>query len=192
MMILDGQTVQPVRPVQMPYRLRQFIGGLRAELSATEQDAVAAQLPPAAHTLFQQMPVDAQRHSFNVLAATQAAGFADADLAVAALLHDVGKVAAAQAGYPLNLWWRGPLVVLEAVTPRLLRRLAMPTPTGGWRYVLHVHLEHPAIGAAWAEAAGCSPLACWLIAHHQDRPAPPAPTDALTLLHVLQQADDSH
>ena len=176
----------------LPYRLRQFMNGLRAEVSAAEQELVATYLPPAAYALFQQMPADAQRHSLNVLATIQAAGVADADLAVAALLHDVGKVAAAQAGHPLNLWWRGPLVLLELGAPWLLRRLAAPNPRGGWRYLLHVHLEHPAIGAAWAEQAGCSPLACWLIGHHQDRPAPVASSQALTLLHALQKADDRH
>jgi len=30
-----------------------------------------------------------------------------------------------------------------------------------------MHRVHPEIGARWAEGAGCSSLAVWLIAHHQ-------------------------
>ncbi len=91
------------------------------------------------------------------------------DLAAAALLHDVGKVAADDAGAYLGLWMRGPIVLLEAWRPDLLVRLASPQPAASLRYALFVHLAHPQIGAAWANEAGCSPLTCWLIAHHQDK-----------------------
>ena len=90
------------------------------------------------------------------------------DVAAAALLHDVGKVAADDAGAYLGLWIRGPIVLLEAWRPDLLIRLASPKPAASLHYALFVHLAHPQIGAAWANAAGCSPLTCWLIAHHQD------------------------
>jgi hypothetical protein len=136
------------------------------------------------------MPVDAQRHSLNVLQTLQTAGWSHRDLAVAALLHDAGKIAAAQAGIRLNLWWRGPLVLLETFIPGLFRRLHSPDPAKGWRYVLYVHHEHPKIGAAWACAAGCSSLACWLIAHHQDKAADDAPAEHQKLLRALYWADD--
>ena len=129
-------------------------------------------LPPAGLACFRQMPVDAQRHSLNVLTTLQRAGWHDPDLAAAALLHDSGKVAASAAGLTFNAWIRTALVLMEAVAPRLAARLAAEDATGGWRYLLHVHLAHPRIGARWAEADGCSPLTCWLIAHHQDKPKP--------------------
>lgn len=171
------------------YRLLQFVRGLSATVAPEEVRLAKGILPDEAWPLFQRMPQDAQRHSLNVLATLRAAGHTDRDLAAAALLHDVGKVAANDAGYPLTLWWRGPLVLFEALAPAGLRRWSAPTPAAGWRFVLYVHQEHPAIGATWAEAAGCSPRTCWLIAHHQERNPPISSDEDLRLLHALQWAD---
>ena len=192
------------------YRVRQFWQGLSAKITPDDQLWVTLTLPAAAIPLFIGMPVDAQRHSLNVLATLQAAGYnfrdsghgdlRHSDLAVAALLHDCGKVAAAQGGVALGLWLRGPLVVLEALLPAVAARWASPEPPlganlwQGWRYALYVQREHPTIGAAWAADAGCSALSCWLIAHHQT----PVATigagelvsdETLNLLAALQAAD---
>ncbi len=157
----------------MLYRLRQFLNGFHAAVDPAELAQVAELLPPKAFDLFQQMPVDAQRHSLNVLQTLQKAGHTDADLLSAALLHDVGKVAADEAGVPIRLWSRGLLVVVEMMAPHLLAQWAVAEPTSTWqnrwRYTLHVHLMHPQIGAAWAKEAGCSPRTVWLIDHHQDK-----------------------
>lgn len=177
------------------YRVRQFWRGLRATVTPADQQRVARALPPAASPLFTQMPVDAQRHSLNVLDSLGDAG-KQPDLAVAALLHDCGKVA-------LGLWLRGPLVLLEMFLPQLTARWAMSPPlTGiaggakllqGWRYALYVQREHPAIGATWAAEAGCSPLSCWLIAHHQTPFAETVGSDeARKLLMALQRADEDN
>lgn len=173
---------------QLAYRLRQFTSGLRAQVSAEERATVARWLPPAAWTLFAQMPLDAQRHSLNVLQTLRPADQEQPDLAAAALLHDVGKLAAAQAGIRLNLWWRGPLVLLEALLPQLLLQWSSSDPTRGWRYLLYVHHAHPQIGAAWAKAAGCTPLTCWLIEHHQAKSVT-ATAEQKELLAALQWAD---
>ena len=180
------------------YRVGQFWHGLQASVAPGERCQIAAILTPAALDLFDRMPVDAQRHSLNVLQTLRSAGHAQADLWVAALLHDVGKLAAEEAGVRLGLWLRGPLVLAEAVAPAFVRRLAVHHPDGGWRYALHVHLEHPRIGSDWAQAAGCSALTCWLIEHHQDagvsQASPGAPSDLpdgapSQLLVALQWAD---
>lgn len=154
------------------YRIAQFINGWRATVTAQDLSLVEQLLSPVgseAVKLFQRMPVDAQAHSLRVVKALPADGPIPPDLAAAALLHDVGKVAADEAGAYLGLWMRGPVVLLEAWRPDLLVRLASPQPAANLRYALFVHLAHPEIGAAWASAAGCSPLTCWLIAHHQDK-----------------------
>ncbi len=164
-------------------RIRQFVRGITASVSAEELQQAAKFLPTAGLTRFQQMPVDAQRHSLNVLTTLQRAGWNDPDLAAAALLHDAGKLAAAKAGLSLNAWVRTALVLMETMAPGLAARLTVKDSTGGWRYLLHVHLMHPCIGARWADADGCSPLTCWLIAHHQDKTGRPAA--------VLTSADDS-
>jgi hypothetical protein len=172
------------------YRLRQFWQGLHAQVSPEEKRRVADLLPAPAVALFGRMPVDAQRHSLNVLYGVQKAGNEQRDLAVAALLHDAGKVAAEDAGVHLGLWLRGPLVLLEHVAPQLLRRWAADDRCYGWRYALYVHLEHPRLGAEQAAACGCSPLACWLIEHHQERQPVVAEQDPrYTLLRLLQEAD---
>jgi hypothetical protein len=179
------------------YRIGQFWHGLSARMTPEDHRQVAAILSPAALSLFTQMPPDAQRHSMNVWLSVLAAGYSDPDLAVAALLHDCGKVAAAQGGVELQLWVRGPLVILEALLPKLVAQWASANPEDGWRYALYVQRAHPTIGAVWAAEAGCSALSCWLIAHHQ------TPLEAVgeimvggdvarVLLAALQEADNGN
>ena len=171
------------------YRCRQFWHGLHATPAEDAIGEVAEILTPAAFLLFRRLPIDGQQHSINVLKTLQQEGNVPTDLAVAALLHDVGKAAAGEAGVELNLWWRGPLVLLETFTPTLLDRLASPDPQLGWRYLFHVHQAHARIGALWAREAGCSELACWLITHHQEKLSRTPSPKHHKLLGRLQHAD---
>jgi hypothetical protein len=92
------------------------------------------------------------------------------------LLHDIGKVAV---NGRVRLIDRAAKVVLARVSPQLLSWLArLPAPR--WRRGLALAVHHPRLGAARAADLGCSPRACWLIAHHEDEPAPE--DDALTML----------
>lgn len=171
------------------YRVRQFWSGWWATVHQQELADALTYLPAAAGIYFQQLPSDAQRHSLNVLQTLQCCGPIAADLAAAALLHDVGKLAADAAGVRITLWVRGPLVLLERFAPQLLTRWAAADAQQGWRYLLYVHQQHPAIGARWAEEWGCTPLTCWLIARHQDHlPAEPS-NEAEQWLCLLQWAD---
>lgn len=176
-------------------RVTQFWRGLHARVAADERELVAQILSPEALALFDRMPVDAQRHSLDVLHAVRSTGVRNPDLDAAALLHDVGKLAADEGGVPLGFWLRTPLVLLEAWSPRTLARVASADPAGGWRYTAYVHREHPRIGAEWAVRAACGSLTCWLIRHHQDGLASLEATGAgepdLQLLRVLQAADSS-
>lgn len=182
---------QIVRWTRARYRVAQFLRGVGARIPAEGLAQAAAVLPPDATALFQRMPADVQRHSLNVLGTLQAADPVSPDLAAAALLHDVGKVAADDAGAYLGLWLRGPMVLCEAVWPGLLRRLASNRPAPSLRYALFVQEQHPAIGAAWARDAGCSQLTCWLIEHHQDK-APTGDEQQCALLARLQAADEAN
>jgi hypothetical protein len=56
------------------------------------------------------------------------------------------------------------------------------------RYAIYVQAEHPQIGAAWARAAGCTEMTCWLIAHHQDSDVA-GDSAATQTLARLQRAD---
>ena len=158
-------------PARARYRLGQFLAGWGAAVTPADRSLVQAVLPPAAAALFAQMPRDAQAHSLAVLKQLQAQGDTSPDLAAAALLHDVGKVAAAQAGAYLGLWLRGPLVLIEAWRPQWLARWAAPEPAPTLRYALYVHIHHPQIGARWAAAAGCTTATCRLIELHQSAAA---------------------
>lgn len=171
------------------YRLRQFWHGWLAAIDPVELQSALAYLPAAAQVRFQTLPVDAQRHSLNVLQTLQQGGAIPLDLAAAALLHDIGKLAADEAGLRINLWVRGPLVLLEKVAPALLKQWASADVTQGWRYLLYVHLMHPAIGAQWAAQWGCTPLTCWLIEHHQDQLKAVTNNEMKQLLVLLQWAD---
>jgi hypothetical protein len=171
------------------YRLRQFWNGWFAAIQPAELSAALAYLPAAAQARFQALPTDAQRHSLNVLQTLQQCGDISSDLAAAALLHDIGKLAADEAGVRINLWVRGPLVLLEKVAPTLLKHWAAPEVQQGWRYLLYVHQMHPAIGAQWATEWGCTGLTCWLIEHHQDRLTAAPDNEADQLLVLLQWAD---
>ena len=178
------------------YRLRQFFVGWRATVQPTELAAALTDLPTPARARFQQLPKDAQRHSLNVLQMLQQQAGASTelspDLAAAALLHDIGKLAADEAGLRINVWTRGLLVLAETVTPQLLTRWAAPDVRQGWRYLLYVHQMHPAIGAQWAKEWGCSVLTCWLIEHHQDRLLALPASEAEQLLLLLQRADGAN
>jgi hypothetical protein len=171
------------------YRFGQFYKGLLAGAQKADESAAKAVLTPTELALFRRMPPDARQHSLGVLQTLQAEAPVPHDLAVAALLHDVGKVAADEAGAYLGLWLRGPIVLAEAFAPAWLTRLADARPSSSLRYALYVQIHHPAIGAMWAQQAGCNELTCWLIASHQEK----LPTDDQTrreLLARLQAADN--
>lgn len=186
---LPVPTKKALLPVRIFWRVRQFVRGIFAHVNADEMLEVTRALPKAAVYRFCQMPLDGQRHSLNVLYALQTAGWHDPDLAAAALLHDVGKVASDAAGIALSPWLRGSLVLLAALAPAKVEALASDNPATGWRYLLYVHREHPAIGAAWAAADGYSELTCWLIEHHQDKPDGQPANRQEELLALLYWAD---
>ncbi len=170
------------------YRVQQFVTSLRPRVTTPERALIAALLPGPAVALFERMALRDQRHSLNVLHAVRRAGHDQADLAAAALLHDVGKTV--HPGRRLRLWHRVLIVLLNAVNPSWVARLASDQPQS-WRYPFFVHLHHPEYSAALAHAAGCSPLTVDLIRRHQIRLAYPPASVADELLLWLQAADDA-
>jgi len=172
------------------YRVRQFFWALGARMNTASWVEVEAILTPPQMALFRRMPRYDQRHCLDVARTLRAAGQGQPDLLTAALLHDVAKSSG-----PLRLWHRVAIVLLEAFAPGWLAWLAREVAPGHWRYPFYAHRVHPEIGARWAEGAGCSPLAVWLIARHQppvgqegDDPVP----HERRLLAALWQADDQN
>jgi hypothetical protein len=139
------------------HRVGQFVAHVRARVEPTEERFAASLLGPAALELFAAMPVADRRHGLDVAERLVAAGIDDPDVLGAALLHDAAK------GHRMRLWHRVSGVVLEAVAPSLLRRMADPDPSS-WRHAYHLYLHHEPLSAEMAAAAGCSPRLAGFIA----------------------------
>jgi hypothetical protein len=159
------------------YRVEQFLDHLRARVSADEAALAHRLLPAAARSLFDGMPVADRRHAVDVMARLLDAGHDDPDLLAAALLHDSGK------GHRMRLWHRVSGVLLEAIAPRMLTRLASAEP-GSWRYPFHLYLHHAQLSADAAVDAGCTPRTVALIRGTVDG------ADA-SLAAVLRTADEA-
>lgn len=177
------------RPSRIAYRVRQFRASLWPRVTTEERALVAALLPEAAVALFERMPRRDQRHSLNVLHALRRQGHDQPDLAAGALLHDVGKTV--HAGRRLRLWHRVAIVLMNAVHPGWVARLASPQPQS-WRYPFYAHLHHPEQSAILAQQAGCTSLVVDLIRRHQTQVAGSPLTVEDQLLAWLQAADDEH
>ncbi len=123
------------------------------------------------------MPVADRRHALDVTERLMAAGVDDRDVLTAALLHDAGK------GHRMRLWHRVGGVLLQAIAPAVLRRLAEPV-SASWRYGFHLYLHHPQLSAELATAAGVSGRAADFIRGQ-------ARDEDAQLLRALTAADDA-
>jgi len=175
------------------YRASQFFAELRHR-NPVEQAEWMLHLNDAQATLLESLPSSEQRHAVTVLCMLQQNGHREAALMQAALLHDAGKVLPAvrqgSHGAQLRVWHRVAVVLIRALYPALLRRVAQDRP-GSWRYPFYVLLHHAALGAGLAIEAGSDPLAAELIYWHHT-----APDESLLdargreMLSALQAADD--
>lgn len=160
------------------HRVRQFAAHVTARVTPGETARVRELLPPDAFVLFAAMPVADRRHALDVAGHLVTAGRDDPELLAAALLHDAAK------GDRLRLWHRVAGVLLEAVSPSLLARLALDDPRS-WRHPFHLYLHHAALSADAALAAGCSARTAGFIRGQAPRP------DDVPLLAALTAADEA-
>ncbi len=168
-------------------RLRQGVRALLAFTRPVDYGLAARHLSPPLLACFRQMRRSEQLHSLNVLRAVLAQGSTPDDLAVAALLHDVGK-----ARYAFPVWQKTLVVLVCAAFPALFQRLATGSAGNFWQRPFVVSQQHPAWSAEIAAAAGASEGALWLIAHHADPLPQWADHPHVYLLKRLQQADDAN
>ncbi len=151
---------------------------VRARVEPAEVALVNRILPPGGSSLFASMPVADRRHGLDVAEELLRAGHDDPDLLGAALLHDAAK------GHRMRLWHRVAGVLLEALAPSVLRRLASSAPAS-WRHPFHLYLHHAPMSAELALDAGCTPRLAAFV-----RGEAAAGEDA-RLLHALTVADDA-
>ncbi len=166
-------------------RLRQGVRALIAFSRPVDYALAAAHLTEAQMALFRRMRRVEQLHSLNVLRALRAGGALDRDLAVAALLHDVGKSC-----YPLALWQKVAAVLLRRFIPRAAERWSRADPATPWTRPFVVYAHHPAWSADLLRAADSAENAVWLADHHQDDPARWRDHPLYPALLRLQTADD--
>ena len=159
-------------------RVGQFVDHVRADVTPEEEAFARRTLPAPAWTLFAGMPVADRRHALDIAGRLVSEGHDSPDLLAAALLHDAAK------GPRMRLWHRVAGVLLEALAPGALRRMADPEPTS-WRHPFWLYLHHGQMSAELAERAGCTPATARLI-----RGAPAGEPEA-QLLRALRAADDA-
>ena len=159
------------------HRVRQLIGHLTARVRPDEAALAGRILPPSAIPLFASMPVPDQRHALDVAQRLLARGVDDPDLLAAALLHDAAK------GHRMRLWHRVGGVLVGAVAPQALERLASPDARS-WRHGFHLYLHHGPMSADAALAAGCSPRAADFIRGTVG----PADAGVAAILHAADEA----
>lgn len=117
-------------------------------------------------------------------------------MARAALLHDVGKVVGpgpgGELGRGIALWHRVAAVLLKAVEPALLERVALNEPSS-WRFPFHLLLHHAERSAEMSAAAGVDPLAVALIRWHHASPEDSGlDSRGQALLAALRSADEQN
>jgi hypothetical protein len=159
------------------HRVGQFVAHVRARVAPEEAALARRVLAAPLGDLFDGMPVADRRHALDVAGRLLAAGHDDPDLLAAALLHDVAK------GRRMRLWHRIAGVLLEALAPAVLRRLASPDPRS-WRHPFHLYLHHADLSAQLVVAAGGSPRVATFIGGE-------ASGDDARLQRALADADDA-
>ncbi len=168
------------------YRLWQFWRLLIQRLSPAELAQVQNWLPPSLFAVFRQMTPAEQCHAYCVWRTLKTQGQTDADLLIAALLHDVGK-----SRFPLAAWEKAVIVLGIRFAPRTAHLWGNHSgKLTWWTRPFVVARRHPAWSAEMVSAAGGSPLAVELIRRHQDQLTPTA--EHYQLLSELQSADNNN
>lgn len=169
-------------------RLRQGFRAVFAFSQPVDLDLAAQYLSPELLALFGRMQRGEQLHSLRVLRDVLAQeSNTPHDLALAALLHDVGK-----SRYPLAVWQKTLTVLVRAGLPGLFKKWSKGDAVNFWLRPFVVHVQHPLWSAELIAAEGTSERAVWLVEHHADSLNLWVNHPNRDLLRRLQVADDAN
>ena len=169
------------------YRIGQGLKALFAFSQPVDMNLAATYLPPALFDLFNRFDRGEQLHSLAVLRDVLAQGSTPDDLAVAALLHDVGKTRC-----PISVWQKSAAVLVRALMPSRYQRWSKGSLLNLWQRPFVVYEQHPAWSGELLAAAGASEAAQWLVTHHADSLEKWQGHTYFHLLRRLQQADNQN
>lgn len=128
------------------HRAHQFFEALRPHVDDADRREAYAVLNDGQRRLFETMMLRDQQHGMAVFHRIRAVYAGDTALQAAALLHDCGKGR-------VRLWERVAYVLLDAVAPSMLPRIASEHGAG-WRRAFWRLYHHPEIGADLVAATG--------------------------------------
>lgn len=171
------------------YRIAQGVRALLAYAQTIDYTPAKRFLTPPLFDAFQQMSRSEQLHSLRVLRSVLAQDATTPDdLAIAALMHDCGKVC-----YPQGVFGKSLAVIVRRLIPPLYRYGSRQDPQRSvWARAFIVAEHHPAWGAAILAQLGASERAVWLVATHQDSVSQWMDHPHAALLWRLQRADDTN
>jgi HD domain len=169
-------------------RIRQGVRALLAFGYPVDYGLAEQYLSARQMVLFCQMGRSEQLHSLNVLRSVLAqSAQTPSELAVGALLHDVGK-----GRYRLAVWQKTVAVLVKHLLPGLNARLAAHDTLTLWNAPFVVRQWHPRWSAELLAGADSAAAVVWLAEHHADAAEQWREHPDYPLLVRLQKADDEN
>lgn len=170
------------------YRIQQGVRTLLAFAQSVDEPLARHYLNAAQWHIFCGLARSEQLHSLNVLRAVlRQSAETPRDLAIAALLHDVGK-----SRYHMSLPQKTSATLIKAFLPAVFDHLSAEEDLTTWRAPFAVYRYHPQWGAALLCRTGASERTLWLVAHHQENRERWRDHPHYPLLERLQRADDTN
>lgn len=167
-------------------RLKQGIRALLAFTRGVDYNLASQYLSDAQLDLFKRMTHTEQLHSVNVLRhVLKHNEHVPHDLALVALLHDVGKSRCA-----LGVWQKTISVLVKRFAPDVSSKLSQDETLTFWRAPFVVRRYHPKWSGELLREVGASERAIWLAEHHQDDADEWQDHPYYDLLCRLQTSDD--
>ena len=169
------------------YRIEQGVRALFAFATPIDLHLASHYLSAKEFAAFQKMSRADQLHSLNVLRSVHSQReTVPQPLAVAALMHDVGK-----SRYHLAVWQKTMAVLVKHLIPRLADRLGRADNLSIWRAPFVLRSQHAKWSGEILRACCADEVAVWLVENHQTAIKTLSDHPGAELLHCLQRADEA-